>query len=410
MSRTVFTNANLLDGVHPARTGVTVVVEGQRITAVEPDRVPTAAGDTVLDLGGKALMPGMVTGHYHVAYDHVHSPEEIDMKHSAGYATLVAAKNAELTLRSGYTGAVGAACIHNIDVTLKQAITDGLIIGPRLLASSRDLCTTAGPVDTRPAHWGPMPDGVARLCDGADEFRRAVRQEIKLGADVIKVHVTGGHGVQCDPEDMIMTDEELNAAVQTAHGLGRRIRGHVASKRGILQAVAAGMDIVDHADGMDEECIERLVAAGTFVVPSAYLFRVIIDGGRHTGQMPAAVLDFMEAEYQRNCQAVLSASKAGVKLVPGDDYGTFIDHGDYSKELELYVTHAGVDPLDVITWATRNGAEMLGMGSELGTVEAGKLADLLVVDGDPSVDITVLQDRTRLHAVMKDGQFVQCSL
>src|SRR5581483_4926233 len=210
----------------------TVVVEGQRITAVDTEGVPATADDAVFDLGGKTIMPGMVTGHYHVAYDHVHSPEEIDMKHSAGYTTLVAAKNAELTLRSGYTGAIGAACIHNIDATLKQAIADGLIIGPRLLASSRDLCTTAGPVDTRPDHWGPMPDGVARLCDGADEFRKAVRQEIKLGADVIKVHVTGGHGVQCDPEDVIMTDEELSAAVQTAHGLGRRIRGHVASKRG----------------------------------------------------------------------------------------------------------------------------------------------------------------------------------
>jgi imidazolonepropionase-like amidohydrolase len=211
--------------------------------------------------------------------------------------------------------------------------------------------------------------------------------------------------VQCDPEDVIMTDDELRAAVATAHGLGRRIRGHVASKKGILQAVSCGMDIVDHADGMDEECIEKLIEAGTFVVPSAYLFRQIIDGGRASGTMPAEVLDAMDAEYHRNCQAVAAANKAGVKLVPGDDYGTLIDHGDYSKELELYVTHAGVDPLDVIRWATRNGADMMGMADQLGTVEPGKLADLLVVDGDPSTDITVLQDRDRIQVVLKDGQF-----
>jgi imidazolonepropionase-like amidohydrolase len=404
VTRTIFCNAHLLDGVNPGRHGISVVVDDQRIVEVAPDAVVTPkVGDVMRHLGGQTLMPGMVTGHYHVAYDHVSSPEDIDMKHSATYATLVAARTAELTLRCGYTGAVGAACIHNIDVTLKKAIADGLIQGPRLLASSRDLCTTAGPVDTRPEHWGPIPDGVARLCDGPDEFRKAVRQEIKLGVDVIKIHVTGGHGVQCDAEDVIMTDAELRAAVATAHGLGRKIRGHVASKRGILQAVDCGMDIVDHADGMDEECIERLVAAGTFVVPSAYLFRQIIDGGRATGGMPPEVLDAMDVEYHRNCQAVAAANKAGVKLVPGDDYGTFINHGDYSKELELYVTHAGVDPLDVLRWATRNGAEMLGMGDQLGTVEVGKLADLLVVDGDPSTDITVLQDRANIRLVMKDG-------
>lgn len=402
---TQFRNAHVLDGVSAGRTGQTVTVEGKRIVGVAPDgAVVPGQGDTVHDLGGKTLMPGMVTGHYHVAYDHVSSADEIDMKHPATYATLVAAKTAELTLRSGYTGAVGAACVHNIDVTLKKAIENGLIQGPRLVPSSRDFTTTAGPVDTRPLHWGPVQDGVARICDGPEEFRKAVRQEIKLGVEMIKIHVTGGHGLAC--EDMVLTDEELHSAVSTAHALGQRIRGHVASKEGILQAVKHGLDIIDHADGMDDECVDRIVEAGSFVVPSMYFTRYLIDLFRAENSKPAEVVDAMEAEYYRLCQALATANKAGVKVVPGDDYGTLIDHGDYSKELEIYVRDAGVDPLDVIRWATRNGAEMLGMGDELGTIEVGKLADLLVVDGDPSSDITVLQDLDRLHVVMKDGEFV----
>ncbi|MGH7837323.1 MAG: metal-dependent hydrolase family protein, partial [Candidatus Binataceae bacterium] len=336
---------------------------------------------------------------------------DIDMKHPATYLTLIAAHNAELLLRSGFTGAVGAGALHNIDVTLKRAINHGLIPGPRLLASGRDVVTTGDSVDFHPSWWNLKMEGLGLICDGPDEFRKAVRDEIKQGVDIIKLYPTGGHGLAWPADVMTMTQAELDAAAETAHERGKKIRGHIISKRGIMAALDACLDVIDHGDMMDDECLERFVADGTFVVPSLYFPYMMVEQKRRTGKAAFPGVDEMERGLEHSYRIIPKAHAAGVKLVVGDDFGTApMPHGEYAKELEAYVKGAGIPAIEVLGWATRNGAELLGMKDELGTIEAGKLADLLVVDGDPTKDITLLQDRANLKVVMKGGAFIECDL
>jgi imidazolonepropionase-like amidohydrolase len=396
MGRTFFRRANLIDGINPPRKNSVVVVDDERITNVsaEADAPAPSANDLIFDLDGRSLMPGMIQCHYHVAYDNVGNLIDLDLKHPPTMLTLIAAKNAELLLRCGFTGAVGAGTLHNIDVTLKLAINRGLIQGPRFLACGRDIVTTGDSVDFHPTWWKLQMEGLGRICDGPEEFRKAVRDEIKQGVDMIKLYPTGGHGLSWPADVMTMTLDEMKAAADTAHERGKKIRGHIVSKRGILAGLEARLDVIDHADMMDDECIERLVQQGAFVVPSLYFPYMVVEEKRRTGRSNWGGADEMERGLENSRRTLPKANAAGVKFVIGDDFGTSaMPHGDYAKELEAYVNGAGLPALEVIKWATRNGAELLGMKDDLGTIESGKLADLLVVNGDPSVDITLLQER-----------------
>lgn len=413
MARIFFQRANLIDGEHQPQPEATVVVENDRIVAVASngDAPAPTAKDEVYDLNGRSLMPGMIQCHYHVAYDNVRNTFELDMKHPAPRLTLIAAKNAELLLRCGFTGAVGAGSIHNIDVTLRDAINDGLIPGPRMVACGRDIVTTGDSVDFHPSWWRMGMEGLGRICDGPDEFRKAIRAEIKEGVDIIKLYPTGGHGLSWPADVMTMTLAEMHAAADTAHERGRKIRGHIISKRGIMAGLEAGLDVIDHCDMMDDECIEGLARQGTFVVPSLYFPYMAVEEKRRTGQSNWGGVDEMERGLENSYRVIPKAQAAGVKFVIGDDFGTAaMPHGQYARELEAYVKGAGIPALEVLKWATRNGAELMGRGEDLGTIAAGKIADLLIVNGDPVADITLLQDRKNLDVVMKAGAFIECQL
>ena len=411
MRRTFFRGANLIDGINRPKPNTTVVVEGERITAVgsSSNTPKPTAQDVVYDLAGKSLMPGMVMCHYHVAYDNVMNLHDIDMKYPATYLALIAAKNAELLLRAGYTGAVGAGTMHNIDVTLKQAIDNKLILGPRFLSCGRDLVTTGDSVDCHPDFWKLNMDGLARICDGPDDFRKAVREEIKRGVEMIKLYPTGGHGLMWPADVMTMSQAEIDAAVEAAHERGKKIRGHIISKKGILAGLKANIDVIDHGDMMDTECIAGMVKQGTFVTPSLYFPWKMVEQKRKTGKAGFSGIDEMEKGLEHSYQIIPKAQQAGVKFVIGDDFGIGVmPHGEYACELEAYVKGPGISPLEVITWATKNGYELLGQDG--GIIQAGKLADLLVVNGNPAKDITILQDRSNLDVVMKGGEFVTCQL
>jgi len=408
MSRTCFINANLLDGQAAARAGASVLVEDDRILAV--GQVSAGADDRIVDLGGRTLMPGMVSGHFHAAYRN-----EGDGKGPTGaknppiytgYMAMVAAQKA---LAAGFTGVVGAGGSFDIDASLSRAIEDGLVKGPRMVPCSRELVTSADN-GSGVGWWLDAANGCAavRACDGPEEFRRAVRTEIAHGAKMIKVFVTGGHAVLQPWGAEIVTRQELEAVVDAAHDRGARVRVHVTSKARILHAVQCGVDVLDHADEMDEECIEAIAKAGTFVLPSVYLLTRFLE--LYTKEPPEEGRTG-EARALRNMQAMLpKAVKAGVRLCVGDDFGVVhIPHGDYAKELAAYVERAGIEPLEVIRWATRNGGALMGR-DDLGLIGPGMLADLVVVNGDPSRDIRVLDEPANILAVIKGGQVEHGSL
>jgi imidazolonepropionase-like amidohydrolase len=254
-------------------------------------------------------------------------------------------------------------------------------------------------------------EGLGLICDGPDEFRKAVRDEIKQGVDIIKLYPTGGHGLSWPADIMTMTLDEMKAASETAHERGKKIRGHIISKRGILAGMEAGLDVIDHCDMMDDECIERLIKQNAFVTPSLYFPYMVVEEKRRTGKSNWSGADEMARGLENSYKILPKAHAAGVKFLIGDDFGTAaMPHGDYAKELEAYVKGAGIPALDVIKWATHNGAELMGMSDQIGTIETGKLADLLVLNGDPVADITLLQDRKNLQVIMKGGKFVECQL
>ena len=398
MARVVLTNVNLLDGEHAARAGASLAIEDDRIDAVGGEARPD---DRVVDLGGRTVMPGMVTCHFHSTYDDLGSrPEPYGLEDPPAYQALVAARNLTRALDCGFTGAVSAGAPHDIDAAMKKAIRDGLVDGPRFVPGSRELSTTGHSNDYVPWHWDLHAWGAIRRCDGPEEFRKAARDEIKRGAEIVKLFVTGGHGVTAPKHQIEMTADELRAAIEAAHSRGKLARAHVANKPAMLMAIEAGIDVIDHGDELDTECIDALVAHGVFLVPSVMLPRALLEQFGPSLGFTDAMRDDLEHMYK----VLPEANAAGVKLLLGDDYGALgLPHGGYAAELEAYVDDAGLAPLEVLRWATKHGAELLGHGDRVGTVEPGKLADLLVVDGDPSVDVTVLQDPARLTAVLVGG-------
>lgn len=407
MERLVLNNVNLLDGVNPAVPGSTVVVSGGRIEEVRrgplnQDEGSPAIGDAVVDLGGKTLMPGMILGHFHAAYIEVGATNApFGLENPPAYSAIAAVRNMETALRCGFTGVVSAGSPCNIDPSLAKAVEDGLVNGPAMVPCSRELSTTGHSNDWAPWWWRVAEVGVARLCDGAEEFRLAIREEIKQGAQMVKLYLTGGHGVLAPKEQIELTLDEFKAAIDTAHSRGARIRAHIANKKAILMALEHGLDIIDHADGMDEECMTALVEANVPIVPAIRFPEVVLQSLAEQGTDDPG----MRADLLESHEALAKAVAAGVRICLGDDYGAVgCYHGTYAMEMVAYVDKVGLSPLQVIKMATLDGAHLMGRGDEAGLIDAGRVADLLVVDGDPSSDISILTDTDRIAAVLRSGE------
>jgi imidazolonepropionase-like amidohydrolase len=383
----------------------TVVVDGDRISSVG-DAVPGGLrpDDRVVDLGGRTVMPGMVNCHFHATYHNLGAATApFGLEEPMAMQVVRAVTNLEKLVRAGFTSAVSAGAPFAIDASMKQAVERRLVTGPRLVPCSRDISSTGHAGDRSfPSHWQVGALGAIRRSDGADEFRRSVREEIKEGAEMIKVFVTGGHGTVGPREQTEVTRDELGAAIDAAHQRGARVRGHIANKEALLMALDLGIDIVDHGDGMDAECIDRLLETDTPVVPSMLFPARFLDS---MGTVSLGFTDDMRHDVETMAAILPEANRAGVRLVLGDDFGALnFPHGPYADELAYYVHDVGIPAIDVLTWATRHGAEVFGRGDDLGTVAEGTVADLLVVDGDPVADITVLQDPAALMAVLLGGR------
>ncbi len=407
MARTIFRNANLLDGLEGPRRAV-VIVEGEKIAAVvgHGDAAPPAQeGDVVYELDGKTLMPGMVAGHGHLSFHglSLFKIMDADMSRPAPYMGVLAAQDALRTLQAGFTSYVGAGCVHNMDVVLKQLIGDGVIQGPRIVPCSRDFVPTGHAVDYKPETWNVRPSPLGTLgaiCDGPDEFRKEIRKEAKRGVEMIKLYPEGGHGLPT--RTTRLSELEIRTVVETATLCGLRVRVHAYSKPTIRLCVEAGVAIVDHGDHLDDELADLFVEKGTFVLPSLY-FGKAMTGVYHSK-------DDYDGWMAHARKSIAAGIAKGVRFVAGDDFGLLeMPHGENAKELALYVDEFGIDPREVLKWATVNGAAMM-QRPDLGRIAEGMLADLVVVDGDPIARMGVLAEADRIAMVMQGGRIAKSTL
>lgn len=405
---TVIRNGQLIDGNGgpPIVDGVVMINDG-RISYAGPlagmpsERVP----ETTIDAHGGTILPGLIESHFHPAYFDVAALEDLDIKYPVEYVTLLAAANARLALHCGYTAARSGGSLFNIDVWLKKAIESDLMPGPRLASSGREICGVGGLMDWNPDFRKISMEGLVLLVNGADEARAAVRKLVKDGIEWVKTYPTGDAAAPDanDHHTLCMTFEEMHAVVETAHNHGLKVTGHCRATAGIKNALLAGYDAIEHGTFIDDESIELLLKRNVPCVPALYFEHASIQRGPEFG-MSQRVIDGHRETLEGGAESARRILAAGGRLGMGGDYGfAWNPHGDYARELTFFVEYVGLRPLEVLSCATKTGAEILGRQEEIGTLERGKLADVLVVDGDVVANIKILENRSNFIAVMQGG-------
>ena len=402
---TLFTNARLFtaESEDIIDRGVLLIEDGSVRFAGNAKELKSSTHH-VIDLGGKFLMPGMTETHAHLSFDDS-SPFSIGDS-SVEQATITAVGNARLMLNAGFTSAVSFGSTYGIDVALRNAINTGKIRGPRLMAAGRDLGATASNVD--------FDGGLSQIADGPWAVRKAVREQRRLGVDVVKIFIDGeAINPTNPPGELSFTNEEVIAAVDEAHRRNLKVACHARSAAAVKQAVNAGVDFIGHANYLDDETVALLIEHRDriFIGPAIawevqYLAQCESLGiSRQTVQAQG-----YEAEIDETIATVEKLKAAGIKLVVGGDYGISIaPHGSYAKDLEYFVELFSMSPAEAIICATKNGGLMLDPAGNIGTLRPGSVADFIVVDGDPLQDITVLQNLDKLD-VYQAGSLVPKAL
>jgi imidazolonepropionase-like amidohydrolase len=390
------------------RNGV-VCIEEDRITAVGPASAISLGGRdvSVIDAAGLFVMPGMMDCHVHLLSSGAADYAMRGLKELLPYTAIRGAANARILLEMGYTTVRDVGALGYGNIALRQAIDDGLVPGPRIFAAGHALSVPGGHGDS---YYRPevqvRRDG---LINGADEARRAVRDLVKMHADVIKLLVTGG--VMTDGSDVGLlqwTADELQAAIGQAHQLGRRVAGHCHGAAGVKEAIRAGLDTVEHGTLLDEEAIALMQQHGTYYVPTLVAPFHICAGGTASG-IPAYAVEKSHLVMDRHKESVRQAHAMGVKIAMGTDCGTpFNTAGKNALEVDL-LTQNGLLPAEALMATTRVAAEAIGIDDRVGTLAPGKWADVIVVEGDPLANISVLQQAERIAWVIKAGRIVKAA-
>jgi imidazolonepropionase-like amidohydrolase len=413
MSDVLFTNVRILDGTGTDPYAGSVRVQGNRIAAVgRSNAAMPSAGATVIDGAGATLMPGMCEAHTHFSWN--------DAATLAGIQTmpleehvLWCAKVARRYLEAGWTSCVGAACAKpRLDVVTRNAIESGQIPGPRYLAASQEITVPGGLGDETLPHL-PFPEfsfGVNVNC--ADEMRKVVRMFLKYGVDSIKLNLSGDNFTPQSPAGTAwMSDAEVGAAMEEVRIRGKRGTAHARSAASVKQALRHGIDVIYHASFSDEETLDMLEAAKdrVFVAPGIAILYAMLNEAEPWGVTRAKATDMgYQVEWDAALESLRAMHRRGVRILPGGDYGfAFTPHGQNARDLEFFVRYLGFTPMEAIRSATLYGGQIMMRGDELGTLREGWLADLLLIDGDPLANLSILRDPKRILAVMKDGVFAK---
>ena len=404
----LLTGGTVIDGTGAAvRPNTDVLLEVDRIVAVGPQAAGSAApGVEVIDVSGFTVMPGLIDSHCHITFGEPASNDELFFHRPQSTAMLVAAFNVQKLLLAGVTGFLDADCIFDLGPALRDGIEAGIVEGPRMVSGLNALLTAAGGTAGR-----LIPDdghlGYAHVMGSRDEIVRTTRQQIKYGADWIKIHVTGSLP-NSNGELTVWSLDELRAVTETAHALGTPAIAHCRSAESTRLAALAGVDLILHASFLDEAAVEAVVEAGCAIAPTFTFLANLADHGHRVGSSTAQV-DLFRGEIEATAGMLRIAFDAGVPILCGSESGfALTPYGHWhAREMQLLVDAMGLTPLEAISCATRNGAIALRRPLDsIGVIAPDAAADLLVVDGDPSVDVTVLGDRRRFRHVFSRGRAV----
>ena len=394
--RTLIRAGHLLDvrtGAEPA--GQTIIVVGDRIKAIAPTaQTPARPGDREVDLTKYTVLPGLMDVHTHLTMATNFDPYwELTM--TPAKEAIIGVENAKVTLEAGFTTVRNVGADSFTDVALRDEINGGRIPGPHMQVSGPALGITGGHMDENLLPWEYHVTGQG-VADGVAEVQHKVRENIKYGADLIKIGATGGVlSKGDDPQASQYTLEEMQAIVADAHRLGRKVAAHAHGAQGILWATEAGVDSIEHGSYINDEGIALMKKKGTYLVPTAYL----VDWLREKGNLPPIyrqkMLDVSAAVKANHKRAIA----AGVKVALGTDAAVY-PHGLNAHELDVYVNQFGMTPLAALQTATLNAADLMGWSDRVGEIAPGKWADVIAVEGDPLKDVRILQ---HVPFVMKGG-------
>ena len=406
MAHTLIHNGAVIDGNGgPPISNGAVLVEDNRIVAVDrAGRIGQPDGATSIDARGGAIMPGLIDTHVHVMFEQIDILRMLNTPFSLRFYN--AAKHLRATLEAGITSVRDAG---GADLGVKTAVEQGLISGPRMQISTAVLSITGGHGDSWtvsgadpqlfPAYPG-MPSGI---CDGPEGVRKKVREVLRAGADVVKVCSTGGVLSPVDhPHYTQFSPEELAIMVQEAGYRGAYVMAHAQGTEGIKNAIRAGIRSIEHGMFLDDEAIDLMLKHGTFLVPTLVAPLGVIEQAEQKGTMPEYGLRKARETLEAHQESISRAIAAGARTAMGTD-AAVVPHGSNLRELGLMV-RSGMTPMQAIVSSTKIAAECMRWDDRLGTLAAGKLADIVIVDGDPLADIRILERRERIVLVMKDGR------
>lgn len=400
-------NGSLIDGTGADPVpGTDVVIAGDSIVRVGPtgtidDAVPTGA--TVIDATDGTIMPGLIDAHCHITFDDVQSNDELFFHRPAATAAMITLFNLPKLLAAGVTSFLDPDTVAGIGPEIREVVDAGAFPGPRISTGVQALLTSVGGTAGR-----LIPDegkvGYAAVVNTRDEMVTETRRQIKNGADWIKIHATGSIPTR-QGELQVWTLDELRAVCDTAHDLGVPVTAHCRNASSTRDAAIAGVDLILHASFMDDDGLEAIVEKGAALCPTFTFLANLADYGEVVGA-GAGMQDIFRGEIKATAAMMRKAYDAGVPILCGSESGfALTPYGHWhAREMEVFVDELGLTPVEAIACATRNGAIAMRMEAELGVVAEGYRADVLVVGADPSRDVTVLQDRRNLRAVISRGE------
>jgi|SRR5580692_3825913 imidazolonepropionase-like amidohydrolase len=394
---------NIIDGqANPVQPGVTVLIRGNRIVKigdVDPSSdIPRGEHVERIDARGKTVMPGLIDAHCHMTYGLARTEEEIGIYTPPELRTLIAAANIEKVLHAGVTSMSQPGGSYYIGVGLREGIAQGLVHGPRLTSAGRYLTTSNGLTDWFPDATGNPESSTGKLTNTTDEMISEIRHQVKNGVDLIKL-ADSPYG-----EFQAFTNDELKVCANLAHQMGKRITIHARGSAEVAAAVEAGFDHIMHGNRMTDETIDKLAASQIPLVPTLLFLHHIVEFASITRVRPK-IVEATKRMNEDTAETLHRAYAAGVRFAMGTDTGfAIVPYGEFhARELELLVEYTGMSPLEAIAAGTRNGAPMVNLDNEVGVVAQGKLADLIIVDGDPSKNLRLLYTPGKITHVILDG-------